>query len=98
MVDITSSALDGDITLPRQRTTSGQAAYRDPVDSAVVPVRGGLTMSPHGLDVAVRSGPWWRAGDLVPFTLHFQRSGWIRIVAVVVRPGRGRALIVRLPP
>ncbi|WP_369244714.1 copper chaperone PCu(A)C [Streptomyces sp. R41] len=89
LVDITSSALDGDITLSRHRTTGGGVAYRDPVDSAVVPARGSLTMSPHGLDVEVRSRAGWRAGDLVPFTLHFQRGGRIRIVAVVVRPGEG---------
>lgn len=89
LVDITSSALDGDITLTRHRTTGGGVAHRAPVDSAVVAARGSLAMTPHGLDVTLRSGARWRAGDLVRFTLHFQRSGWIRVVAVMVRPGEG---------
>jgi len=89
LVDITSSALDGEITLGRHRTSGGRVAYRDPVDSAAVPARAGLTMSPHGLDATVRAGARWRAGDLVPFTLHFRRSGPIKVLAVVVRPGEG---------
>ncbi|MDL5199162.1 copper chaperone PCu(A)C [Streptomyces sp. ALI-76-A] len=89
LVDITSSALRGDITLSRHRTTSGRVAYRETVDSAVVPANGSLTMSPHSLNVTVRSGAGWTAGDLVPFTLHFQRSGQIKVLAIVVRPGEG---------
>ncbi|WSW80158.1 heavy-metal-associated domain-containing protein [Streptomyces sp. NBC_00996] len=49
--------------------------------------RGSRTMSSHGLDAALQSGPGWRAGDLVPFTLRFRRGGWIKIVAPVGRPG-----------
>ncbi|MFF1701102.1 copper chaperone PCu(A)C [Streptomyces sp. NPDC058252] len=89
LVDITSGSLDGDITLSRHRTTGGGVAYRDPVDSAVVPARVGLTMSPHSLDATVRARAGWRAGDLVPFTLHFRRSGPVKVLAVVVRPGEG---------
>jgi copper(I)-binding protein len=89
LVDVTSSALGGDSTLSRHRTTGGGVAYRNSVGSAVVPAYGSLTMSPHGLDVTVRARQGWRAGDLVPFTLHFQRSGRIKVVAVVIRPGEG---------
>ncbi|MFJ8504689.1 copper chaperone PCu(A)C [Streptomyces avermitilis] len=89
LLDVTSSAVGGDITLSRHRATGGGAAYRDPVGSAAIPAHDSLTMSPHGLDVTVRAGAGWRAGDLVPFTLSFQRSGPIEIVAVVVRPGEG---------
>ncbi|MGW0333682.1 copper chaperone PCu(A)C [Streptomyces sp. NPDC003011] len=89
LVDVTSSALDGAIALSRHRSSGGGAAYREPVDSAAVPARVGLTMSPHSLDVTVPARPGWHAGDLVPFTLHFQRGGPIKVVAVVVRPGEG---------
>ncbi|NGO12664.1 copper chaperone PCu(A)C [Streptomyces sp. HC44] len=89
LVEVTSSALGGDIALSRHRTTGGGAAYGERVDSAAVPAHDVLTMTPHGLDVTVRAGAGWRAGDLVPFTLHFERSGRIKILAVVVRPGEG---------
>ncbi|MEU9211090.1 copper chaperone PCu(A)C [Streptomyces sp. NPDC048415] len=86
LVRVTSSALGGDIALSRHRTTGDGAAYREPVDAATVPARGSLTMSPHGLDVTMRAQAGWAAGDLVPFTLHFQRGGRIRVLAVVVHP------------
>ncbi|GAA3876186.1 copper chaperone PCu(A)C [Streptomyces lacrimifluminis] len=89
LVGITSSVLGGDITLSRHRTRDGTVAYRETVGSAVVPANDSLTMSPHGLDVTVRAEEGWRAGDLVPFTLHFQRGGRIEVLAIVVRPGEG---------
>lgn len=89
MVNVTSSALGGDIGLSRHRTTGGGVAYRDTVDPAVVPAHDSLTMSPHDMDVTVRAGAGWRAGDLVPFTLHFQRTGRIKVVAIVIRPSEG---------
>lgn len=56
--------------------------------SATVPAHGTLSMSPYGLDVMVDLDhpPRLRAGELVPFVLHFRDSGSIRIAAVVVRP------------
>ncbi|MFJ2304633.1 hypothetical protein [Streptomyces sp. NPDC087787] len=33
----------------------------------------------------------WKAGDLVPFTLHFQHAGRVEALAVVVRPGQDGA-------
>lgn len=59
------------------------------MDSAAVPAGESLTMSPLGTDVTVRAKETWREGDLVPFTLHFARSGQIKALAVVVRPGTG---------
>jgi copper(I)-binding protein len=85
LVAVTSSAVDG-MALSRHRTTAGGVAYRQPVGSAAVPAREGLVMSPHGVDVTVRARAGWHAGDLVPFTLRFQRSGRIKVVAVVVHP------------
>ncbi|MFC9843276.1 copper chaperone PCu(A)C [Streptomyces sp. NPDC060223] len=86
LLKVASSALGGEIELSRHRTAGGGVAYRDTVDSATVPARGDLAMSPHGLDVTLRARAGWRAGDLVPFTLHFERSGAVKMVAVVVRP------------
>jgi copper(I)-binding protein len=55
-------------------------------DSATVPARGTLTMSPFGLDVMVNRPPRLRPGQLVPFVLHFRDSTPVRVAAVVVRP------------
>jgi copper(I)-binding protein len=85
LVKVTSSAGSA-IALSRHRATTGGAAYRADVGSASVPAGGGLTMSPHGLDVTLRAEAGWQAGDIVPFTLHFERSGRIETIAVVVRP------------
>jgi copper(I)-binding protein len=90
LVGVTSaSGAGGDVELSRHRSAGGGAAYRETVVSAVVPARETLTMSPHGLAVTLRAGEGWRAGDRVPFTLDFRRSGRIEVVAVVVRPGEG---------
>ncbi|MHA5053711.1 copper chaperone PCu(A)C [Streptomyces sp. SD15] len=87
LVGVSSSATGGgDIALSRHGTTGGGRAYREPVDSALVPAHAGLTMSPHGLDTTVRARAGWRAGDLVPFTLTFRHGGRIKVLAVVVRP------------
>ncbi|MGI5373603.1 copper chaperone PCu(A)C [Streptomyces sp. CA-251387] len=88
LLKVTSSAI-GDATLSRHRMTSGRMAYAQTVDSARIPAGGSLAMSPYGLDVTLRAKPGWRAGDLVPFTLHFEHGGRIEASAVVVRPGEG---------
>lgn len=89
LLKVTSSAVGGEATLSRHRMTGGHMAYAETVDSARVPAGGSLAMSPYGLDVTLRAGPGWRAGDLVPFTLHFEHGGRIDVSAVVVRPGEG---------
>lgn len=87
LLKVTSSAVGGEGTLSRHRMTSGRMAYAETVDSARVPAGGDLAMSPFGLDVSLRAKPGWRAGDLVPFTLHFEHGGRVEVSAVVVRPG-----------
>ncbi|MGQ4428402.1 copper chaperone PCu(A)C, partial [Streptomyces violaceoruber] len=42
---------------------------------------------PLSSDVTVPAAARWQAGDLVPFTLHFEHSGRMEVLAVVVRPG-----------
>ncbi|MEU2913391.1 hypothetical protein ACWCQ0_36505 [Streptomyces massasporeus] len=37
--------------------------------------------------MTLRAKPGWRDFDFVPFTLHFQRSGPVTALAMVVRPG-----------
>jgi copper(I)-binding protein len=87
LVGVTSSETGGQISLSRHRMAGSGAAYRDTVDSVTVPAGGGLAMSPEGVDVTLRPKAGWRAGDLVAFTLHFERSGTVETLAVVVRPG-----------
>ncbi|MBL1083113.1 copper chaperone PCu(A)C [Streptomyces actinomycinicus] len=88
LVRVTSTATRGGIALSRHRAAGGgAAAYKADVDSVPVPAGGTLSMSPHGADVTLRAAAGWRAGDLVPFTLHFEHSAPVRTFAVVVRPG-----------
>lgn len=89
LVNVTSTAAHGRITLSGHRMLGGRAAYKADVTSARVPAGGVLSMSPRGVDVTLRAGAGWRAGDLVPFTLHFERSAPVETLAVVIRPGDG---------
>ncbi|MBD9722487.1 MULTISPECIES: copper chaperone PCu(A)C [Streptomyces] len=91
LLRVTSASDAGDATLSRHRMAGARAAYGQTVDSAAVPAGGSLAMSPFGTDVTVRAKETWREGDLVPFTLHFARSGRMKAIAVVVRPGMGGA-------
>ncbi|MER6010642.1 copper chaperone PCu(A)C [Streptomyces bluensis] len=86
LVKVTSSAIDGEITLSRHRMAKGAAAYRGEVESATVPAGGKLAMSPSGLDLTLRAEATWEEGDIIPFTLHFERGGRIKTVAAVTRP------------
>ncbi|MFE6288112.1 copper chaperone PCu(A)C [Streptomyces sp. NPDC057877] len=88
LVKVTSSATGGQLALSAHRMADGGAsAYKDDVDSVAVPAGRQLSMSPSGVDVTLRAGAGWQVGDLVPFTLHFERSGAVSVLAVVVRPG-----------
>lgn len=91
LLRVTSSATGGDATFSPHRMAGARAAYDQTVDSAAVPAGDSLDMSPFGTAVVVRPKETWREGDLVPFTLHFARSGRISTLAVVVRPGMGGA-------
>ena len=57
------------------------------LDSVTLPAGAALDMAPGGTDVMVRGDARWRAGDRVPFVLHFERGGSITVEAVVIRPG-----------
>ncbi|MGW2488470.1 copper chaperone PCu(A)C [Streptomyces sp. NPDC001606] len=87
LVSVTSTAVHGRIALSGHRMLGGRAASTTDVTSAGVPAGGMLSMSPRGVDVTLRAGAGRRVGDLVPFTLHFERSAPVETVAVVVRPG-----------
>ncbi|MER5526274.1 copper chaperone PCu(A)C [Streptomyces sp. NPDC002677] len=86
LVKATSSAASGELALGRPRMVGGSAASRADVPSTTVPAGGTLAMSPGGLDVTLTAKDPLRAGDLVSFTLHFEHSGAVRTLAVVVRP------------
>lgn len=81
LVGVTSSATGGEITL----SSLGTGGLRADVASVVVAAGRELSMSPDGLDVTLRAKAGWRAGDLVPFTLHFAHGGAVTTIAVVVR-------------
>ncbi|GHE06700.1 copper chaperone PCu(A)C [Streptomyces alanosinicus] len=86
LVNVTSTATRGRITLSGHRMLGGRAAYKADVTSATVPAGGELSMSPRGVDVTLQAEADWRAGDLVPFTLHFERSAPVETIAVVSHP------------
>ncbi|QKV91536.1 copper chaperone PCu(A)C [Streptomyces sp. NA02950] len=70
------------------------------VSSARIAAHGTLRMSAEELDVMLRPAPRrLRAGDRVPFVLHFRESGRVRVAAVAVRPGTAadRAASPRMP-
>ncbi|MFI7390782.1 copper chaperone PCu(A)C [Streptomyces tendae] len=87
LMEVTSSDVTDGIALSTHRMTAGGAAYRRPAESLPVPADGTLDMSPHSSDVTVPAAARWETGDLVPFTLHFEHSGPVEVLAVVVRPG-----------
>ncbi|MEW2565909.1 copper chaperone PCu(A)C [Streptomyces sp. NPDC047070] len=78
----------GATTLSRHRMTAARSASARTVTSVPVPAGASISMSPNSLDVIVPVDADWRIGDLVTFTLHFERSGAVRSDAVVDRPGR----------
>ncbi|MGW2651671.1 copper chaperone PCu(A)C [Streptomyces sp. NPDC001393] len=86
LVNVTSTATHGRIALSGHRMLGGRTAYKADVTEAGVPAGGVLSMSPRGVDVTMRAGAGWREGDLVPFTLHFERSAPVETIAVVIRP------------
>lgn len=86
LVSVTSTGADGDVSLSGHRAVGVGAAAKQNVSSVTVPAGRELSMSPHGVDVTLRAGARWQVGDWVPFTLHFERSGPVETIAVVVRP------------
>ncbi|NEC09600.1 copper chaperone PCu(A)C [Streptomyces sp. SID7909] len=87
LVRVTSPDTTEPPALSEHRMTSSNGAYRQSVDSILVPARDGLVMKPHGNDVTVRPKTPWRPGEVVSFTLHFAHGKPLRVDAAVVRPG-----------
>jgi copper(I)-binding protein len=52
-----------------------------------IPAGRTVEMSPFTVDVMLTTRHHWRAGDTVPFVLHFTRSPAVRVTAEVIRPG-----------
>ncbi|ATL25632.1 copper chaperone PCu(A)C [Streptomyces formicae] len=84
---VTSPSILSGIALSRHRMTPDGAAYRAAADRLRVPAHGTLDMTPMSSDVTVPSDRDWRMGDRIPFDLHFEHSGTVRVRAEVVRPG-----------
>ncbi|WP_433235967.1 copper chaperone PCu(A)C [Actinomadura nitritigenes] len=57
------------------------------VDTLTVPAHGTVRMTPFTTDVMIQQTHPLTAGERVPFTLVFRRSGTVRVTAVVVPPG-----------
>ncbi|KQV94406.1 copper chaperone PCu(A)C [Streptomyces sp. Root369] len=91
LLKVTSAEAGGDTSLSRHRMVTDNTASSQTVTSVPVPAGDSLAMSPSGLDVLVPANAEWQAGDLVAFTLHFERSGAVENLAVVVRPGQDGA-------
>ncbi|WP_399896289.1 copper chaperone PCu(A)C [Streptomyces sp. BBFR51] len=73
--------------LSRHVMTPSGAASKKSLDSVDVSAGDTLSMSPHGVDVTLTARPGWRTGDLVRFTLRFERRGSVDALAVVTPPG-----------
>ncbi|MYR45881.1 copper chaperone PCu(A)C [Streptomyces sp. SID5910] len=87
LLEVSSPDATEGISLSNHRMTTGGAAYRRPTEALSIPAGGTLDMSPHSSDVTVPAVACWETGDLVPFTLHFEHSGRVKVLALVVRPG-----------
>ncbi|MFC8348300.1 copper chaperone PCu(A)C [Streptomyces sp. NPDC057280] len=93
LLRVTSAETGGDLELSRHVMTGKAAASRETVTSVAVRAGRRLSMSPQDLAVTLRPGAGWREGELVAFTLHFEHTGAVRTLALVVRPGsRSRAV------
>ncbi|WP_217167773.1 copper chaperone PCu(A)C [Streptomyces sp. AC512_CC834] len=77
--------------LSRHVMTPSGAASKKSLNSVDVSAGTSLSMSPHGVDVTLTARPDWRPGDLVRFTLRFERRGTVDALAVVTPPGAPNA-------
>ncbi|MEU6995382.1 copper chaperone PCu(A)C [Streptomyces sp. NPDC046465] len=82
-----SSPVFDEVMLSRLVSNGRGGATMGMVKSVDVPAREGLTMSPSGLDIMVRTRTPLKSGDRVPFVLTFRYGGRIEAEAVVVGPG-----------
>ncbi|MFF5497482.1 copper chaperone PCu(A)C [Streptomyces aquilus] len=93
LLRVTSAETGGHLELSRHVRTGKAAASRETVSSVAIPARSALSMSPREPAVTLRPRAGWREGELIAFTLHFEHSGAVRTLALVVRPGsRSRAV------
>ncbi|MET9352927.1 copper chaperone PCu(A)C [Streptomyces sp. NPDC006617] len=81
----------GEAGLSRHFMTPSGAASKESLESVDVSAGDSLSMSPHGVDVILTARPGWRPGDLVRFTLRFERRGSVDALAVVTPPGASPA-------
>lgn len=87
MTKVTSSVAGAGMLARERRTADGRAGSMAVLDSVTLPAGAALDMAPGGTDVMVRGDARWRAGDRVPFVLHFERGASITVEAVVISPG-----------
>ncbi|MER7348630.1 copper chaperone PCu(A)C [Streptomyces aurantiacus] len=76
-----------DVMLSRTVERAGNVESMRMVQSAAVPARSVVRMTPEGLDVMLRPTRPLRLGDEVPFVLRFRHAGAVAVRAEVVRPG-----------
>ncbi|MFJ4978168.1 copper chaperone PCu(A)C [Streptomyces coeruleorubidus] len=88
LLKVTSADVDGAAAFGRHRMTGTSSGAAETVASVAVPAGESIAMSPYGLDVILPANADWKVGDLVEFMLHFERSGAVRTLAVVDRPGQ----------
>ncbi|WP_079250732.1 copper chaperone PCu(A)C [Streptomyces amritsarensis] len=86
LVAVTSPAAD-EIMLNRHEPVGGGGDAVRAVSSANVPAGTVVHMTPSTLDLMVRVKSRRQVGDVIPFVLHFRRSGPVDAVAFVVRRG-----------
>ncbi|MFE9633540.1 copper chaperone PCu(A)C [Streptomyces sp. NPDC006463] len=86
LVAVTSPAVERAM-LSRHRSAGTGADSMSMTGPLTVPAGGTVSMSPFEVDVMVTVKERWRAGQMVPFVLHFRHSGPVETIAVVVRPG-----------
>ncbi|MFJ8563613.1 copper chaperone PCu(A)C [Streptomyces sp. NPDC093514] len=86
LTGVTSPAVE-DARLSRHRSSGLGADTMGMTGSVRISAGGTLTMSPFDVSVMARTRTGWKAGDIVPFVLHFRHSPPVTVMTVVVRPG-----------
>ncbi|MFE5804934.1 copper chaperone PCu(A)C [Streptomyces sp. NPDC056491] len=88
LTSVTSPAVERSM-LSRHASSGLGADTMRMAGSVQVPAGAALTMSPFGVSVMARkkTSTSWRAGDFVPFVLHFRHGPPVEVLAVVIRPG-----------
>ncbi|MFI6685720.1 copper chaperone PCu(A)C [Streptomyces sp. NPDC050485] len=89
LTNVTSPVTGAGMLARELRTADGRAGSMAVLDSVTLPAGAALDMAPGGTDVMVQGDARWRAGDRVPFVLHFERGVSVAVEAVVIRPGTG---------